>query len=104
MVWPTIGLRTAKEQNMRRRFSVCEVTGSRHLAERTMRIDAAAVRGVVTVSDYEGRGLARQRLCETRPEKVKPEARRAKSEDWVRFSGRGSKPPPHHQLRGRGSG
>jgi len=64
-----------------------------------MRIDAAAVRGVVTVSDYEGR-----RLCETRPEKVKPEARRAKSEDWVRFSGRGSKPPPHHQLRGWGSG
>jgi len=69
-----------------------------------MRIDAAAVTGVVTVGDYEGRGLARRRLCETRPEKVKPEARRAKSEDWVRFSGRGSKPPPHHQLRGRGSG
>jgi len=39
--------------------------------------------------------VARRRLCETRPEKLKPEARRANSGDGVGFLGRGSKPPPN---------
>jgi len=45
--------------------------------------------------------LARRWLCETRPEKLKPEAQWTNSGDRVGFLGRGSKPPPY-QLRGLG--
>jgi len=38
--------------------------------------------------------LARRRLGETRPEKLKYEARRAESGHGVRFLGRGSEPLP----------
>jgi len=53
-------------------------------------------RGVILVSDWGG-GPAR-RLCETRLEKLKPQARRAEGGDGVWFLGRVCKPPPH-QLR-----